>query len=552
VPTDLSKTRPLRVGIMTGRDAVPRWVARLLDRVDACPFAGLTGFVLSAESPRDPHGLARLWGAPSDLLYRAYTLVDRRRFGTPLDPLDEIDISERLSRLPVLTLDANSLTALKDWELDVLLALGYGGVPAGVLDCARFGVWSFHHDCSDSSLGGPALFWEIYHGAQVSPSVLLRRSEDSARGEPIYCSYAAPDPVSLHRARTRIYWKSAEFVVRKLRDIHRDGNLTVVEHADRPTPSTAPLRDIPSNRQMLRFGCRLAVRVARQKARRAFGHQQWFIAYRRRGHELPTADAFRSATVLVPPRDRFYADPCLVDWRGSSYLFFEELIFADHRGVISCCQLTPDGRWTTPEVVLERPYHLSYPFVFFVGEQAFMLPETAANGAIELYKARSFPRGWALEAVLVSEVRAVDPTTIERDGRHWLFANVAVEGASTNDELFLFSARSVRGPWEPHPRNPIVSDVRHARPAGRPFIDASGGLIRPSQDCSGFYGSAVVFNRIEELGETDYRETPVARLEPSWQRHNLGTHTYTRSERWEAVDGRSWMRRESRRRRSSE
>ena len=76
---------------------------------------------------------------------------------------------------------------------------------------------------------------------------------------------------------------------------------------------------------------------------------------------------------------------------------------------------------------------------------------------------------------------------------------------------------------------------------GRPFRDESGDLIRPSQDCSGFYGSAVVFNRVEELSETEYRETAVGRLEPSWRRSNLGTHTYTRSDTWEAVDGRAWV-----------
>jgi hypothetical protein len=89
--------------------------------------------------------------------------------------------------------------------------------------------------------------------------------------------------------------------------------------------------------------------------------------------------------------------------------------------------------------------------------------------------------------------------------------------------------------------------VRRARPAGCPFMDGDGSLIRPSQDCSGLYGSAVVFNRIEDLSENDYRETPVGRLDPGWQRHNLGTHTYSRSEEWEAVDGRTWLRREVRR-----
>jgi hypothetical protein len=540
------------MGVMIRGDSVPRWVAHVLDRIDACSFAELAGFVLDDESRSRPLTIARLWAGRSRLLYALYARLDRRRFGTVLDPVDAMDVSQRLSRLPVLNVDDGPLTTIEGWDLDVMLTFGSGVVPPAILDCPRYGVWSYRHDDRVSCLGGPALFWEIYDGAPVSGSMLLRHTEEPAGGEVIYGSYAAVDPISLHRTRTRIYWKSAEFPVRKLRDIHRDGELSVVQHAPDPARPEAPLRDTPTNRQMLRFGGRVAARLMRRKIRKAFARQQWFIAYRRRGLGLPTAATFRDATLLIPPRERFYADPCLVDWKGASYLFFEEFSFADQRGFISCCQLAADGRWTRPEIVLERPYHLSYPFIFFVGEEAFMLPETAANGAIELYKAHSFPSEWALEAVLMTDVRAVDPTLIEHAGRYWLFANVAVEGESSNDELFLFSARSLRGPWEPCPRNPIVSDVRHARPAGRPFIDASGRLIRPSQDCSGFYGSAVVFNRIEELTETGYRETPVGRLEPSWQRHNLGTHTYTRSEKWEAVDGRSYVRRESRRRRASE
>ena len=328
--------------------------------------------------------------------------------------------------------------------------------------------------------------------------------------------------------------------MRKLRDLHRDGDLAVLPEGPRPA-GRAEIRATPTNGQMLRFGGRLAGRMARQKLRRAVAREQWFIAYRRLAGALPTADAFRHAIVLVPPAERFYADPCLVDWQGSSYLFFEEFDFTEQKGVVSYSRIGADGERTRPQVVLERPYHLSYPYVFFVGDDAFMLPETAANGAIELYRAGSFPDGWALDAVLVRDVRAVDPTLIEHAGRFWLFANVAVEGASTNDELFLFSARSLQGPWEPHPRNPVVSDVRRARPAGRPFHE-SGALIRPSQDCSGFYGSAVVFNRVEELSETGYRETPVGRLEPGWRRSNVGTHTYARSDMWEAIDGRAWVR----------
>jgi hypothetical protein len=546
-PSKKTRGAPLRVAVMIGAASVPRWVAHLLDRIDACPFAEVVGFVREAESTPRPRGRESIRTLRSGLLYGLYSRLDTRRFGTDNDPCEEIDLSDRLGRLPLLEVvpigpkaderrfDADAISKLEQWDLDVMLSLGFGTVGGGILGCARYGIWAYRHGYPDSGRGGPPLFWEIYEGTRVSESVLLRLTEEPGAGQVIYRSFSAIDPISLQRSRARTYWNSAEFVVRKLRDVHRDGELP-------GHPASPEIDDIPTNRQMLRFGLSLTAQLAWRRARRALAREQWFLAYRRRATGLPTAETFRAATVMAPPSDRFYADPCLVDWQGSTYLFFEDFRFAEGRGVVSCCELTPDGRPTPPEVVLERPYHLSYPFVFFVGEDAYMLPETAASGAIELYKAPSFPSDWELEATLVSHVRAVDPTLIEHDGRYWLFANVAVEGASTNDELFLFSAQDLRGPWEPHRQNPVVSDVRRARPAGRPFIDEGGSLIRPSQDCSGIYGSAVVFNRIEELSEADYRETPVGRLEPGWQRRNLGTHTYTCSAEWEAVDGRSWVR----------
>jgi hypothetical protein len=525
-----SSARTLRVAVIIGAASAPRWFAQLLDRIDACSFADIVGFVRSAAALPQPR---------ASMLYRVYCRLDARRFAVVADPTDEIDLADRLERAPILELSGDAVDELEGWDLDVMLSFGLDDIPGVIVDCARHGVWWCHHGDPDSYAGGPPLFWEIYDGAPVSGSVLHRLAPGSRAVEAIYRSFSATDPISLHRGRTSIYSKTAEFPLRKLRDLHRDGDLALGrQHAG--AARRPQIRGAPSNRQMLRFGRRVGARLARQKLRKAVARQQWFIAYRRRGDRFPGGEPFEGARLLVPPPDRFYADPCVVDRDGMSYLFFEDFDFARQKGVVSCSRLIANGNVTRPEVVLERPYHLSYPCVFFVGDDAFMLPETAANGAIELYRAVSFPSEWAFEAVLVSDVRAVDPTLIEHEGRFWLFANIAVKGASTNDELFLFSSRSVEGQWEPHPWNPVVSDVRRARPAGRLFRDASGALIRPSQDCSSFYGSAVVFNRIDELSATGYREAPIGRLEPGWRQSNLGTHTYSTSETWEAVDGRIW------------
>jgi hypothetical protein len=115
VRTDSSKTlqrTPLRVGVMIRGDSVPGWVARVLDRIDACSFSELVGFVLRSPPPT----VARLWADRSRLLYVLYARLDRRRVGAVLDPLDATDVSRRLARLPTLSVDDGPLTTLEKWE----------------------------------------------------------------------------------------------------------------------------------------------------------------------------------------------------------------------------------------------------------------------------------------------------------------------------------------------------------------------------------------------------------------------------------------------------
>jgi hypothetical protein len=165
-----------------------------------------------------------------------------------------------------------------------------------------------------------------------------------------------------------------------------------------------------------------------------------------------------------------------------------------------------------------------------------MLPESSENGTVDLYRAVEFPHRWVLERTLLGDVRAVDPTLVETEGKLWLFVNIAEPGAAIDDELHLYSAMSLDGPWLPHPANPVVSDVRRARPAGRVF-NVNGDLVRPSQDCSRGYGRAVVLNRIDVLSPEEYAETPIARIEPTWSAGLIGTHTYNATGQVEAVDG---------------
>ncbi len=64
-----------------------------------------------------------------------------------------------------------------------------------------------------------------------------------------------------------------------------------------------------------------------------------------------------------------------------------------------------------------------------------------------------------------------------------------------------------------------------------------GQLVRPAQDCSQSYGWRLVFNRIEALSRSDYREKPVSVIEPAQESGNLRTHSYGSDGTYEVLDG---------------
>lgn len=133
----------------------------------------------------------------------------------------------------------------------------------------------------------------------------------------------------------------------------------------------------------------------------------------------------------------------------------------------------------------------------------------------------------------------MDGTLWQQDGRWWLFACVAEtpfdDGGREFNELFLFHADTPLGPWTPHRQNPVVSDVRSARPAG-PLFMHEGRLVRPSQDCAAEYGHRIVFNEVRRLDPEVYEERPLATLNPDWAPALRGCHTYAQAGRLELLD----------------
>ncbi|HEY0031863.1 MAG TPA: hypothetical protein VGB81_01210 [Devosia sp.] len=265
----------------------------------------------------------------------------------------------------------------------------------------------------------------------------------------------------------------------------------------------------------------------------------WQVAYRQRPQtalntsDLPPEPPF---TVLPDDGERFYADPFVIEHQGKTWLFVEEYPYSKAKGVISVAEQKPDGTFDTPHMVLEEPYHLSYPQVFKHGEDIFMLPESGGARRLVLYRATSFPDSWAVDTVLLSGVDINDATLLERDGGFWLFGTERRSGAgSASDTMVVFHAPSMGGPWTPHKLNPIAIDRSAARPGGA-FIEKDGRAFLPVQDGQHAYGGAL---GLMELLQLDHDMVVFAPPVPigtgaAWDR--VGIHTLNRAGSVEVVD----------------
>ena len=234
------------------------------------------------------------------------------------------------------------------------------------------------------------------------------------------------------------------------------------------------------------------------------------------------------------------ADPHLVTKDDSVYLFAEEAsrLPGERRlkGRIAVATLTnaPDSRLEF-ETALELPIHCSFPFVFQAGSDWLMAPETSQDRAVRLYRATTWPTEWVLDCTLLDGAPYVDPVLLHHANRWWLFVARPTYAGGSADVLELFVSTEVRGPWTPHPQSPIVRDIRCARPAGSILV-VDGVLIRPGQDGSARYGSAVRHMRIERLTPTEYAETEHSTVAPDWDETLTGLHSWSVSSGWKAVD----------------
>ncbi len=525
-------TRKLKLGLLLDSFDVPAWVHSIIQRITN-ENSGEFALVIINDDTAKPKRKDQ-----SASIYSILNLIDERLFTKQPDPFALKDVKSLLENIPIikaLPVKNNNISSLSEsdrikirgYQLDILIQFGFQGLQLENLNAAKYGTWFYYHGDDRIMKNGPPGFWEVVENWPETGSALLSSGGIFSANRVLYRSHFLTYPLSPARHRSYYFWAAASFLPRQIRLLHHLGKKRFFHETEKF--NTALLRDIkiyetPSNLLAAASFAKITFRLVKEIIQRFFYTGQWFLLF---SFKQDVSGNFGEFIRLQPSKDRFWADPHVVQTDDRYFIFIEEFFQAKNKGHISVIELDESENWKAPIKVLETDYHLSNPFIFKWNDKFFMVPESRANQTIDLYECVEFPYQWIFKQHLMENISAVDTTLVNYSEKWWLFTAIAENAAAApNVELFLFSSDDLfSGKWSAHPRNPIISDVKSARPAGSLFVE-DGKLFRPSQDCSKAYGYGFDLNEIEVLSETEYCEKKVISIRPNWDRKIEATHTF--------------------------
>lgn len=540
--------KKLRIGLLINFYIVDAWIYELINQIREADFADITLVVLN--SSKKKKSLAKRIGKNQDkILYYLYQRFDNIIFNPTPNAFEKKDSSNILKKVPILKVQPiekdfsdyfsdTDIKRIREYNIDVFIKFGFRTLIGDILSVSKYGIWSYPHGDDRIISGGPSGFWEVFKNNPVTGSILQIISEDLDNSIVLCRSFSSTNRLSVTYNRNNYYWKSLFFVPRKLEELYLLGKKEFFKKIRSQENSINiycnKLYTAPNNLEFLDLLIRNIFFNVGEILKSKIYHNQWFLLYHFNG--LLTDPLFRYKTIK-PPKDRSWADPYPVYYNDKFFIFIEEFINKVGKGHISVFEIDQNGVFSKPIKILEKDYHLSYPYIFKYEKDYYMTPESWKNECIELYKCQIFPYKWIKVKTLISNVYAVDPTIYYFNNMWWLFTNICtISGASPNDELFLFyTDNPLNGDWIPHPMNPIISDVRKARPAGKIF-EHNGKLYRPSQNCSIRYGYSINLNEILELNEKSYHEKIDISLEPKWNKEIYGIHTFNKTRNLTIID----------------
>ena len=522
----------IKIGLLVDSDEVPLWINLMIEEILKIKFIEISLIIKDNSKNQIKNKINH--GIKEKILYNWYLLYEKKRF----TPKKDLNINQKFKKLeniseieifPILKnssyyLSDEQIEKVKEHNLDLIIRITSNKISGKILTITKFGIWSYHLKNKNFNEIKFSSFWEILKNKSVT-NVNLYLDSDS-NNKIISKSITATDPLYITRNEINKKWKNIELTLNELHKINQLNKIHTIEEEEEE-------EEIPNNFQIIQFIINHWKNYFQIKKKFRNKIEQWGISF---DFNKKIFDSIEKSNKIYAPKDRYYADPFIIKKNEEYFVFIEEVIYQDKKGHISYFKIDKNGNYNLPEKILENKYHMSYPFIFEFENNYYMIPETSENKSIDLYKCKKFPDQWEFKKTIMKNINAVDSTLLRKDNKWWLFTSIPFMESSPNDSLSIFYADDLFSDnWIPLLKNPVISNVRKSRSAGKIF-ELNGEYYRPAQDCSDGYGKGIIINKILKLNQNEYYEEEVDSIYSEFDDTIEGIHTFAQCDALRVLD----------------
>ena len=411
---------------------------------------------------------------------------------------------------------------IKDLNLDALIRGGSGILKGEILNVCQLGIISFHHGDNDFYRGGPPGFWEVYNREPSTGFIIQRLTEVLDGGDVIFKGNIATS--FFYKLNVcNLYLKSSIFLHKTLEKLSIDNNNNFhpkISHAYKNYK-------IPKSHESILYLIKTFLLGIKKTLAKFFGWSlRWNVSYQ--FTEEWKSPVLSKSTIIKNPKNRFLADPFVINYNNNRVIFVEDYDFRSKKGKISAYKIGINGHKEIG-VALEEKFHLSYPFLIKSNENLFMVPETHETKDIRIYKCIEFPLKWKLHKILMKDVSAADTNIFKFNNKYWLFTNL--DSSNLGDycsELHIFYADDIDSTtWKPHLLNPVIFDSKKARNGGMIYSEEKQTYRVFQRQGFDTYGVSLGISKIKTLTENEYVEEDCINFLPNFFKNISGIHSFS-------------------------
>ncbi|MFK5857307.1 MAG: hypothetical protein QM503_14340, partial [Bacteroidota bacterium] len=425
------KTDILHFGIMTHGMVLSKWqyeciqllnnsgIARIVLVInDASIVSSKKSIITKFKSYFNKHALYKL---SSRFLFKIpayeHIVVDDKLYG-----IDVINCTTIKKGKFSEYFNQNDIEQIKSHKLDFILRFGFNIIRGDILEVAKYGVWSYHHGNELKFRGGPAGFWEIIRGASTNGVILQKLNNLIDAGIIINRRSYQTVSHSYSEHLNKLLMQSIDMPLQSCKQIV-SGDISKFDREH--SASKAPMNRLPGNWKMLKFHTTLIRNRINFHIDRIFKQEHWDIGIINSNLDhLPFNFKYDNVSWLkLRKGSRYAADSFCFESNNSNYIVFEDYDYKTKKGIISLAKLDDNNKPIVVRSILEKPFHLAYPFVFHNDKDIYMIPETAENSTIELYKWNNKNETFDFQQVLL-DVAGVDTSIVNYEGRWWIFCGL--------------------------------------------------------------------------------------------------------------------------------